>query len=111
MRSAHQFHVRRRREPFPATRVGLRVLDIVVYIAGIVGPLATIPQVLEIYTTRSAAGVSFFTWGVYALFDIPWIVYAIVHRERPLLVCYILWFLFNSSVAVGVLLYGVPGSF
>ena len=111
MRSAHHFFARRRREPYPATRVGLRMLDIVVYIAGIVGPLATIPQVLQIYTTHSASGVSFVTWGAYALFDIPWIIYAIVHREPPLLLCYILWFFFNSLVAIGVLLYGAPGSF
>ena len=111
MRSAHRFHTRRRNEPFPAHTMWLRALDIVVYIAGIVGPLATIPQVLQIYTTHNAAGVSFITWGAYALFDIPWIIYAFVHREPPLIVCYVLWFLFNSAVAIGVLLYGVPGSF
>lgn len=89
----------------------MRVLDIIVYIVGILGPLATIPQVLQIYTTHDATGVSFLSWGTYALFDIPWIIYAIVHREPPLIVCYSLWLIFNSLVAIGVLLYGAPMSF
>lgn len=111
MRSAHHLHRRRRREPYPATGVGLRVLDIVVYAAGIAGPLATIPQVLEIYTTHSAEGVSLVTWLMYALFDLPWVIYAIVHREPPLILCYALWFAFNCAVVVGVLLYGPPLTF
>jgi MtN3 and saliva related transmembrane protein len=105
MRMAHHFHIRKRREPYPAKTLALRMLDIVVLIVGIIGPLATIPQVLQIYITHTALGISFVTWSLYALCDIPWVIYAIVHREPPLFVCYVLWFTFNSLVAIGVLLY------
>lgn len=101
----HHYHTRKRQEPFPATRFGLRILDVTVYVAGIVGPLATIPQIVQIYSTHSASGVSFATWVMYTLFDAPWIAYAIAHKERPLLVCYVLWLFFNTAVAVGALLY------
>lgn len=84
----------------------MQVLDVLVYISGILGPLATIPQVIQIYSTHNAAGVSVASWSLYALFDLPWVVYAIVHKERPLMICYILWFGFNASVAVGALIYG-----
>ena len=106
MRLPQHFHIRKRREPYPAKSFWMRVLDVAVYTAGILGPLATIPQVLQIYTTHSATGVSLATWSIYALFDLPWVVYAFVHREPPLIVCYLLWFFFNALVAVGVLLYG-----
>jgi uncharacterized protein with PQ loop repeat len=89
----------------------MRALDVAVYAAGILGPLATIPQVLQIYTMHNAVGVSVATWGMYALFDIPWIIYAFVHREPPLIMCYLLWFLFNALVAIGALLYGPPLAF
>lgn len=102
----HHYHRRTRKEPYPASHFGLRILDITVYIAGIVGPLATIPQIVEIYSTHSAAGVSAATWAMYTLFDFPWIVYAIVHKERPLVLCYLLWFVFNTLVVVGAVLYG-----
>ena len=105
---AHHLHTRMRRAPYPAKTLSMRVLDVAVYVVGIVGPLATIPQVLQIYTTHQASGISLTTWGLYALCDIPWIIYAFVHREPPLIICYILWFTFNTLVAVGVLIYGAP---
>ena len=105
MLGLHHWHVRHRK-PEAASKILVRMLDPVVYVVGILGPLATIPQVIQIYTTHDATGVSAATWGMYALFDIPWIVYAFVHKARPLIVCYLLWFLFNTLVAIGALLYG-----
>jgi uncharacterized protein with PQ loop repeat len=109
--SLHHYHTRKRREPYPAQTLYMRLLDGVIYVVGILGPLATIPQVLKIYVAHDAAGVSLFSWAIYALFDIPWIMYAIAHKERPLIICYTLWFFFNSLVLVGVLLYGSGPSF
>ncbi len=100
------FHTRQRQHPYPAKSLSMRVLDVAVYVVGVVGPLATIPQLVQIYATHSASGVSFTTWGLYAITDIPWIIYALMHREPPLIMCYLLWFVFNSLVAFGVLLYG-----
>jgi MtN3 and saliva related transmembrane protein len=102
------YHRRARREPYPSQRLWMRVLDIVVYIVGILGPLATIPQLYQIYSTHDAMGVSFITWAMYAVFDLPWVIYAFVHKEPPLIICYLLWFIFNILVAVGALLYAVP---
>jgi len=102
----HHLHTRKRREPYPASAYKLRVLDGVVYVVGILGPFATIPQLVQIYTTHSAVGVSVLSWGTYAVFDIPFIIYATVHKEKPLMVCYWLWLFFNCAVAFGAVLYG-----
>ena len=110
MRVEHHYHRRRRREPFPSPSFWLRVLDVIVYVVGILGPLATIPQVYQIYAFQDAEGVSFITWAAYAVFDLPWVIYAIVHREPPLILCYSLWMFFNILVAIGALLYAVPMS-
>src|SRR5581483_6482127 len=77
------FHTRRRKEPYPSKRFLMRMLDIMVYVVGVVGPLATLPQLIEIYSTHNASGVSLTTWGLYAITDIPWVIYAFVHREPP----------------------------
>lgn len=106
----HHLHLRKRvskeLEPFPARTTQLRLLDVVVYIVGILGPLATIPQLFEIYTTENAAGVSALSWGLLALFNIPWILYGIAHREWPIVVTYILWLFFNALVFAGAVVYG-----
>ncbi len=110
MAGLRHLHLRKRRaagyEPYPARGVWLRFLDRLVLVAGVVGPVATIPQILKIYLTQDATGVSALSWGTWALFDIPWILYGLAHRERPIAITYALWFTVNALVFVGVLLYG-----
>lgn len=96
----------RRLEPVPARTYGLRLLDLMVYAAGILAPVMTLPQMFKIFLYHDAAGVSALTWGAYALFDLPWILYGLAHRERPITITYLLWFLCNGAVFVGTLIYG-----
>jgi MtN3 and saliva related transmembrane protein len=103
-------HARKRRsrqdlEPYPARSPWLRFLDKVIFIPGVVGPIATIPQIINIYGTQSAGNVSAFTFGVYALFNLVWILYGLAHRERPIIIAYCLWFTVNTIVATGALIY------
>ena len=107
------FHLQRRKraasgelEPYPARTFAKRLLDQVVLVVGIVGPVSALPQLLEIYSLHAATGVSVLSWSLSALFDIPWIVYGIVHRERPIMVTYSLWFAMNLAVSIGAIIYG-----
>lgn len=84
----------------------MRLLDAVVIAAGIIGPLSTIPQILKVFLLQNAAGVSAFSWGAWALLDIPWILYGAMHRDRAITTTYIMWFLANASVFIGAILYG-----
>ena len=110
MAGLRHLHLRKRQgndyEPYPARGFWLRFLDHLVLVVGIIGPVATIPQILKIYLTQNAAGVSALSWGTWALLDIPWILYGLAHRERPIAITYILWCTANTLVFVGVLLYG-----
>lgn len=93
-------------EPFPARTTWKRVLDRVVLSVGVIGPLASIPQVAKIYLLHDAQGISAISWGAWALMNIPWVMYGLVHRERPLVITYSLWFVINSSVFIGAIMYG-----
>lgn len=110
VRGLHHLHLRKRKaagtHPYPAKSQALRMLDRVVLLGGIIGPMTAIPQVLKIYLLKDAAGVSILSWALPAVLDVPWIVYGVYHRERPIAVTYALWFLANSAVALGVLIYG-----
>ncbi|MDO8514373.1 MAG: PQ-loop domain-containing transporter [bacterium] len=110
MKGLHHLHLRKRisrgLEPFPARTLWKRSLDKVVLGVGIIGPLASIPQVLKIYLVQDATGLSGISWGIWALLDIPWIIYGLVHRERPIIVAYSLWFTVNSLVFIGAMMYG-----
>ena len=110
MRGLHHIQMRKRKahelEPFPARSTFLRVLDRVVLVVGIVGPLTCIPQGLKIYLTQDATGVSVVAWALPGLFNIPWIMYGFLHKERPIVVTYTLWFVMNTLVVIGALQHG-----
>lgn len=93
-------------EPFPATSAWKRVLDRLVFVVGVIGPLTTVPQILEIYVLHEARGVSAISWGLPALLNIPWIIYGFVHRDRPIVVTYILWLIMNTTIFIGAIIYG-----
>jgi uncharacterized protein with PQ loop repeat len=74
-------------------------------IAGVLGPVMTAPQIYKIYYFHSAAGVSTLSWLAFGILDIPFLVYGVVHKEKPILITYILWMIANFSVAVGAMVY------
>ncbi|HEV7449032.1 MAG TPA: PQ-loop domain-containing transporter [Candidatus Paceibacterota bacterium] len=108
--SLRHIHIRKRKsrglEPYPAKSFWLRALDRVVLLAGVVGPIATIPQIINIYSTHSAGNVSALTFGVYAFFNIFWILYGLAHKEFPIVLTFCLWLVVNTIVALGALTYG-----
>jgi uncharacterized protein with PQ loop repeat len=105
----HQ-HLRKRRsqkylEPYPAKNIWLRWLDRIIFVAGVAGPIATIPQLINIYGSQTAGNISPITFGCYAAFNIIWIFYGLAHREPPIVMTYCLWFVANSAVCIGALIY------
>ena len=51
------------------------------------------------------SGISLITWLMYSVFDIPWIVYGFVHKEKPIIITYTLWFIVNMAVVIGSIIY------
>ena len=106
-------HLRKRKadhyEPFPARKAWLRLLDRVVITVGIIGPMASLPQIFKIYLLQNVGGISTTSYALWALMDIPWIFYGIVHRERPIVFTYFAWFAVNCIILAGSILYGGGG--
>jgi uncharacterized protein with PQ loop repeat len=80
-------------------------LDKLTFVVGVVGPFTVLPQIYSIYSTRSATGVSLATWLLIFIVTFPWILYGIAHKERSIIVSFILWEVVNLLVVIGVLLY------
>lgn len=98
----HHFHRRKRiylhHEPFPHPIKWKRSLDKIIYVIGIVGPLMTLPQIYPIWSTQKAVGVSIFSWLAYMVIALVWLIYGIVHREKPIIITNILWILLEFLV-------------
>jgi len=80
--------------------------DKLMYFVAVVIPLMTIPQIIKIWNNKSAQDVSLETWVAYLISAILWLIYAIKHKEKPLILNSILWILLELLVIAGVIFYG-----
>ena len=106
----HHFHTRKRihqkHEQYPHPNKWKRLMDRLIYLIGIVGPIMTIPQVAEVWLNKNASGISVITWASYVVINVFWIIYGTMHKEKPIIVTSIAWLIMNSLVAIGAILYG-----
>jgi uncharacterized protein with PQ loop repeat len=109
--STPQYHQQLRKrlanhgEPLSNADQKIGRLDRLTFIVGVLGPISTVPQVFTVFVHRNAAGVSAISWSLYVLFDIVWLTYGIVHKERAIIVTYSLCIVINGLVALGAILY------
>ena len=92
-------------EPFPSTNVLKRFLDYLMYGVGIVAPMALLPQIIQIYTTKSSIGVSLLTWVLLTLVNTLWALYGAVHKDKQLFFANALIVLFDLVIVIGILMY------
>jgi len=107
----HHFHKRKRihlkHEKYPHPNKGIRFLDKLIFVVGVLGPLMTIPQVIKIWVEHNAAGVSFLTWSSFLIFDSVWLTYGIVHKEKPIIVSYSVWLVLELIIVIGIIRYNL----
>ncbi|PLX28814.1 hypothetical protein C0581_00785 [Candidatus Parcubacteria bacterium] len=92
-------------EPYPHPRKFKAFVDHAVYAAGILGPMFGALQVYKIWSTQNASGVSLSLFGSHVVFNIIWLIYGTLHKEKPIIIMYSLWIVVNTLVVIGTLLY------
>ena len=81
-------------------------MDELVYIIAVFGPFMTLPQVLTIWIEKNTAGVSLTTWIAYIFIAVFWLMYGIMHKEKPIIISNICWILVELLIVVGIVIYG-----
>ncbi len=80
--------------------------DVILCDVGIIAPLSTVPQIIQIYTTRSAEDLNLGTWGLFLAFTVFWLLYGIVNRARPLIITNSIWLVSYVVVIIGAVIHG-----
>jgi MtN3 and saliva related transmembrane protein len=105
----HHLHKRKRvykkLEKYPHPHKFKRFFDKFIYFIAIGGSLLTIPQVLKIYINHDASSISSTSWIGYLFLAIAWLIYGILHKEKPIIISNILLFILNLFVVIGTILY------
>jgi uncharacterized protein with PQ loop repeat len=108
--ATHHQHLRKRiiknNESYPSPNRLVHFVDSLIYIAGIIGPLVSIPQLMDIWIDKNAGGISVFTWIGYCVLTFIWLVYGYVHHEKPIIITQYIWLFINIAVTIGAILYG-----
>ena len=105
----HHFHTRKRihqdHEPYPHPHKWKKLMDKAIYVVGIFGPIMTIPQIYKIWFQQNASGVSAISWSAYLLASVFWLMYGIMHKEKPIIFTYSIWILLDIFVVIGAIIY------
>lgn len=88
-------HPKKHKEPF----------DYLVYFFVVATPLFELPQSWAIHSSKSAENVSVITWLFFFISSFVWLVYAIKHKLKPLIVMYCIYILVDASIVIGIIMY------
>ncbi|MBU1019461.1 hypothetical protein KJ764_05845 [Patescibacteria group bacterium] len=105
----HHQHTReriyRKFEQYPHPNKWKNLLDRVILLIGILGPIITMPQLLKIWISQDAGGLSLMTWTTWIFIDSIWILYGFVHKVVPIILSHSAYMLVQTGVVIGILLY------
>lgn len=106
----HHVHKRKRvhelNQPYPHPDKWMSTLDSLVFAVALFSVIMTVPQVLEIWGSKSAGNVSLMSWCAYNIASVFWVVYGIAHKEKVIIAVYSLYALLDALVVIGIILYG-----
>ena len=103
----HHIHKRKRihlkKQTYPHPDKYIHILDDTCLIFAFIMPLTTIPQVYNIYWLKQVEGVSLVMWVAYTIGVVPFLLYGLAHKEKPLIVSNSLWLIMQTVIVVGLL--------
>lgn len=98
-------HLHKRRKSNKRSEFELQILDYVVYVASILGPLMTVPQILLIWENKTAAGVSISSWLGFVAYNTVWLIYGITRKDPPIILSNSLWVFLQILVVISAIIY------
>ncbi len=77
-----------------------QAVDKMVYVVGIGGNIAVLPQIVKAWQS-DAPGLAVLTWLLFVGIGLIWLVYAIQHQQKPLIVAQAVGISCNVAVVLG----------
>jgi uncharacterized protein with PQ loop repeat len=105
----HHLHLRKRihknLEKYPHPVKWKRIFEQSLLSVAIFAPLTALPQIIKIFYYKSSLGVSSLTFFMMAVFNLLWIIYGIIHKEKAFIFTFVMWFIVNFLVIIGTIIY------
>jgi uncharacterized protein with PQ loop repeat len=78
----------------------IKIVDKMVYVVGIGGNIAVLPQIIKAWQS-DAPGLAVLTWLLFVGIGLIWLIYAIQHQQKPLIVAQAVGISCNVAVVLG----------
>ncbi len=78
----------------------VKIVDSMAYVVGVGGNVAVIPQIIKAWQSN-APGLAVLTWMLFVGIGGIWLVYAIQHNQKPLIVAQTVGIACNLAVVAG----------
>jgi uncharacterized protein with PQ loop repeat len=89
-----------------ATARRKRFIDRAIFVVAAVQPLGTIPQIYTVFRTHDASSISISSWAIYIVFDIAWLWYGLVEKQKAVIVSAVMFTVLEGCVLLGAIRYG-----
>lgn len=94
---SHYFHLTKKREKLLIGRVCA--------VFAVLMPMTTLPQILMLYGTQNASGLSLSMWVLYSIGCVPFLLFGIIYRHMQIIVLNVLWLIVQAVMIAGILIY------
>lgn len=81
------------------------LIDKLITVIGLIGPIMTTPQIINVWVYHQVEGLAIASWGTYVMTSFFWLIYGILHKERAIILVNTAWILANVSVVIGILIF------
>jgi uncharacterized protein with PQ loop repeat len=82
----HAVHHHKRKHHTTNQSAITRFIDHSAYLMGAITIAVNVPQLISVWTAPSTAGVSLVSWIGFLLGSVFWLIYGLLHREKPIIV-------------------------
>jgi uncharacterized protein with PQ loop repeat len=86
-------------------KINDKQLDAVVLVLGFLEPIFALPQVIHIFHTKTAAGLSLITWLLYLLSSFIMIIWGIKRGLKPIYIPQAVWIVLEIIIIYGIIKY------
>ena len=77
-----------------------KTVDTMAYVVGIGGNIAVLPQIIKAWQS-DAPGLAVLTWLLFIGIGFIWLAYAVIHKQKPLIVAQMVGIRCNIAVVLG----------
>ncbi len=78
---------------------------LIIFVA-IVGPLANLPQLINVWIKKKANGVSVVSWILFSIVSLVWLIYGIIKKDKYIIITFTITFILQLMITIGTIIYG-----